>query len=518
MSSVCASKRVPKVSMQKRVYRTPRLLVLFVLSLLTAITFQVAQPQSAHAATPPDSCFNFNTGTQTIIRYYRNEGNNSGNPACPRDVDIPATIGGVPVRHIGDNSFRGSIGTTIATSFVLNSVTFPEGLETIGEQAFSPNKLTGSLVFPSTLTAIADFAFYTVQEGSDAPLSVVFSNSATATTIGDNAFTGCSSATYSLSEYGAFSTKIGSLDLGNAVTTIGDSGFCRSIIATTVDGIATLTIPASIASIGGQAFAGHRLTALVIPGTVASIGTSAFSNNQLASLTIHGNATINGSAFNNNQLTEVTITGNPVLGSTTVFASNGIASIPTGLTTEQRAAYRQANAEIVRIWASDPAFATAYPNNINTATVNSNTYITSAFITNPASLAVNYVDNQGNPVSGSIVVTGIRNLVALTGYRLSDLVGADFSQFYVAGQTIAVPLVTVDGYITPSGQSVMLALGQNVVNYVYLASSGGGDSDRLADTGLGQLLVVAGAFVVAIAGYSLVRTTSSRPVTWSSRR
>lgn len=66
----------------------------------------------ASAATPPDSCFGFNAGTGTITGYFDHEGDNAANPARTRDVDIPATIGGVSVTSIGEMAFAYSLLTS----------------------------------------------------------------------------------------------------------------------------------------------------------------------------------------------------------------------------------------------------------------------------------------------------------------------------------------------------------------------------------------------------------------------
>lgn len=96
----------------------------------------LVRPQTAQAATPPDSCFAFNAGTGTITDYYNNEANNAANPACPRAVDIPGTIGGVSVTKIGTvgGGYPGPF-----TSKSLTSVTIPSSVTSIGVYAFYGN-------------------------------------------------------------------------------------------------------------------------------------------------------------------------------------------------------------------------------------------------------------------------------------------------------------------------------------------------------------------------------------------
>ena len=122
--------------------------------LLSVLTLTIGvHSDTAHAATPPDSCFAFNAGTGTITDYYNNEANNPANPACTREVDIPSTIGGTPVTVIGNAGYPGAF-----TGKNLTSVTIPSSVTSIGFGAFSSNQLT-SVTIPSSVTSIGSSAF-----------------------------------------------------------------------------------------------------------------------------------------------------------------------------------------------------------------------------------------------------------------------------------------------------------------------------------------------------------------------
>ncbi len=100
--------------------------ILLIAPLFTLMTLLVT-PSVVQAATPPDSCFNFDSVTGTINDYYDNEANNSSNPACPKDVDIASAIGGSPVTSIGNGAFDNN---------QLTAITIPNSVTSIGNSAF----------------------------------------------------------------------------------------------------------------------------------------------------------------------------------------------------------------------------------------------------------------------------------------------------------------------------------------------------------------------------------------------
>lgn len=187
--------------------------------LLLALAFVavglVINPSSASAATPPDNCFNFNSGTNTIEDYYDNEDNNGANPACPRDVDIPATIGGDAVTVIDNNAF---------SSKNLTAVTIPNSVTSAGNSSFANNDLT-SVVVPSSLTVISSNLF--------------------------------------------FKNKLTSVVIPNSITVIDNDSFA-------VNNLTELNIPNSVTTITDTAFAANKLESVILPDSVVSLNSSAF--------------------------------------------------------------------------------------------------------------------------------------------------------------------------------------------------------------------------------------------------
>ena len=156
---------------------------------------------------------------------------------------------------------------------------------TIGQTAFSGCSSLTSVTIPNSVTTIGGYVF----SGCTSLTSVTIPNSVT--TIGEAAFSNCSSLT--------------SVTIPNNVTTIGEDAFsnCRSLTS--------ITIPNSVTTIGGWAFSDcSSLTSVTIPNSVTTIGGWAFSIcSSLTSVTIPNSVTtIGDNAFMGcSSLTSVTI-------------------------------------------------------------------------------------------------------------------------------------------------------------------------------------------------------------------
>ena len=163
------------------------------------------------------SPFTFYSDTGTIIGYDVAIGGT--------DVEIPATIGGVDVEHIGNNAFQNKS---------LTSVIIPSSVTSIGLYAFAYNELT-SVAIPNSVTSIGNGAF--------------------------------------------LNNELTSITIPEGVTNIGESAFQDNELT-------SVTIPNSVTSIGVNAFVNNKLTSITIPSSVTSIGNSALVGNQLTSITM----------------------------------------------------------------------------------------------------------------------------------------------------------------------------------------------------------------------------------------
>ena len=158
-------------------------------------------------------------------------------------LNIPEQINGIPVTTIGERAFFSNFDNTRGT---LISVTIPNSITSIGNQAFLFNQLT-SVTIPDSVTFIG---------------------------------------------HGAFASNyLTNVTIGNSVTSIGGNAFAHNRLT-------SITIPDSVILISLQAFAHNRLTSVTIGNSVTSIASRAFENNQLTSITIGAGVNVNNNAFN----------------------------------------------------------------------------------------------------------------------------------------------------------------------------------------------------------------------------
>ena len=133
----------------------------------------------------------------------------------------------------------------------VTEVTIPDGVTSIGHNAFLGCTSLKSITIPDRVTSIVKGAFY----GCTSLKSITIPDSVTS--IGRNAFYYCE--------------KLTSATIGNSVTSIGFGAFrgCTSL--------KSITIPDSVTSIGEWAFSGcTSLKSITIPDSVINIGGCAF--------------------------------------------------------------------------------------------------------------------------------------------------------------------------------------------------------------------------------------------------
>ena len=161
------------------------------------------------------------------------------------------TINGVAKTEVEDIQIPVTkIASSAFSSKKITSIAIPNSVTSIGNNAFNGCTSLTEITIPNSVTSIGEKAFY----GCTALTDVVFENCAAS--IGNYAFDEC--------------RNIVNLDLGNNVTSIGNYAFryCK---------FTNLTIPSSTKTIGSSAFYSCKnLVKLTIGGGVTDIGMSAF--------------------------------------------------------------------------------------------------------------------------------------------------------------------------------------------------------------------------------------------------
>lgn len=195
-------------------------------------------------------------------------------------------------------SYSGLEGTADASSVVVYPANQIPNYAFLNSTNYQQVCLLSSIVLPSSITAIGDFAFYVCRKLTSATIPVSVNS------IGKNAFGGCANLT--------------SIEIPSSVTSLGyaafmNCGFTSITIPSSIDTLTrnvfsycrrlkSVTIPLSVTTIESEALAEcDSLTSVSIPSSVVSIGSYAFCyNKSLDSLTIPSSVTsIGNSAFYN---------------------------------------------------------------------------------------------------------------------------------------------------------------------------------------------------------------------------
>ena len=131
----------------------------------------------------------------------------------------------------------------------LTSITIPDGVTSIGVNAFGYCTSLTSITIPNSVTSIGNYAL----EYCTSLTSITIPDSVAS--IGNGAFYYCD--------------ILESITIPEGITSIGDKTFSYC-------NLTSIEIPDSVISIGNSAFAGTSLVSITIPDSVISIGESAF--------------------------------------------------------------------------------------------------------------------------------------------------------------------------------------------------------------------------------------------------
>lgn len=187
----------------------------------------------------------------------------------PEEIVIPSEYNGQPVTAVKAQGFA------LNRAEGLERVVIPEGVTSIGENAFYNLITLESAVLPDSLIEMGMYAF----SGCTALFDIEFGSGLSVIPVG--AFGGCAFTSLTLPEtvtniyYDAFRgcRKLTSVTLPDSVTYLGSSVFAEC------EALTEVTLPKGLASIENATFEScGSLAEIEIPAGVKSIGSSAFSN------------------------------------------------------------------------------------------------------------------------------------------------------------------------------------------------------------------------------------------------
>lgn len=217
-----------------------------------------------------------------------------------KTITLPEDIDDIPV-----SAFYGAMGLT--------SINIPASVTSIGNYAFAGCLNLQSITIPETVKSLGTNMF----EDCHFLISPVVL--ADVTELPSSTFKGCIGLT--------------TCTLNDNIQTIGNDAFasCKKL--------SSIKMPASLVSIGTNAFSNTALTSLVLPAGVSSIGKDAFTGSKIKNLTINSTVdlTIGHGAFKScsgiNETMDITLPATLKRISCTSFYNNGILRITCHATT-----------------------------------------------------------------------------------------------------------------------------------------------------------------------------------------
>ena len=201
-------------------------------------------------------------------------------PSPVGDLTIPSTIAGKSVTGIGDSVFRGCNGYYDHDS--LTGITIPDGVQSIGAEAFSYCYHLTRVTVPDSVTNIGSRAFLCCTQLrdliiSDSNLWYKSVDGLLLSKDGKNLLRGVDwsvpipDSVTNIESYAFFCCDIASITIPDGVMRIGEHAFANC------SGLTSMTIPDSVTSVEGWAFANcSGLVSVTIGSGVVDIGDGVF--------------------------------------------------------------------------------------------------------------------------------------------------------------------------------------------------------------------------------------------------
>ena len=171
----------------------------------------------------------------------------------PTELDIPAQVKGVDIKHIGKDAFKFSTMSSVTKiKNRITKLTLPEGLEDTASMAFQGNDIK-EITIPSTMTKIGERMLF----GNENLTNVNFAVTENLKTIDKGAF---------------YNTALETVTIPKGVTLIGAETFKGT-------NMKSIDIPDTVTEIGKQAFALAMFEEFTLPENVTTVGDELFFRN-----------------------------------------------------------------------------------------------------------------------------------------------------------------------------------------------------------------------------------------------